>query len=290
MKFFQPQSRTKWPVDVRRVLGLISDVEMAFDRLTFWIDHPAPDIPSSLIKRHCGGLQVRNCYSLPFHPAWQTEIAIFQPGHRALIALQHAIQTRHRTRLGYAEAALDWLVDDYVSAQALHQFMLGHLRVPYMRQPVWFEQGTAYFARLAAADGTKNSRNVVLYADRESKLWPAGRRRSPCCHLEFRLDGVGTLAQHGLHTLSDCIEFDHRAFWKDNLRLFRLPSKVELGRQLAPLPQERRVSGTALAKRANRFLGRYRHNETFVLQNCWRDNPTIADLVTVLDNTPFIGD
>jgi hypothetical protein len=282
----QLTSPTKLPVEVRRTLDLITTVVMAFDRLTLWVDHPAPNIRISRIAPHCTKLEVRGCFSLPFHPVWQTEIRVFQPCRQALIELQHALGTRHRVRLGYAELALDWLVEDRDAAEVLYRFVLKYMRVPYIRHAVTFKEGTAYFARRAGSDLAKSARNIVLYADKPSKLWPARQLNSPCCHLEHRLQGVNMVAQYGLLSLADCIGFDHRAFWTEHLRLFRLPSKVELGRWLNSESAD--VSGTALAKRADRFLGQYFHNDVFILQNCWRENSDIASVVTPLANTPFI--
>lgn len=282
------QSPAKWPVEVQRTRDGITRTAAGFDRLTFWVDHPAPDIPVSRVQRYCGDVTITNCYSLPFHPVWQTEVKILQPSREALIELQRALESRHRIRMGYAELAFDWLVASREAAYVLYRFIVKHMRVPYLRHAVTFEEETAYFAPRAAHDLSKNVRNVVLYADRPSKLWAARQDRSPCCHLEHRFQGVDTLAQRGLLSLEDCIRFDHRAYWTEHLRLFRLPSKVKLGRWLNPDSID--VSGTALAKRADRFLDRYSHGDIFVLQDCWRENQSIANMLTQIDNALFFMD
>lgn len=286
MKSTHPKSHTKRSVEMQRALDAITGIVTGFDRLTCWVDHPAPDIPIHLVRRYCGEMTITNCYSRPFHPVWQTEIKIFQPSREALIELQRALESRHRIRMVYAELAFDWLAADRDAADTLYRFIVKHMRVPYLRHAVTFEEETAYFAPRAADDLSKNVRNVVLYADRPTKLWAARQDRSPCCHLEHRFQGVGTLAQRGLLSLEDCIRFDHRVYWAEHLRLFRLPSKVELGRWLNPDSID--VSGTALAKRADRFLDRYSHGGTFVLQDCWRGNPNIANVLTPIDNAPFL--
>lgn len=279
-------THTKQPIEVQRACGAVTSGVTGFDRLTCWVDHPAPDIPVPLVRRYCGEMKITNCYSRPFHPVWQTEVKIFQPSREALIELHRALESRHRIRMGYAELAFDWLVADRNAADMLYRVVLKHMRVPYLRHAVTFEEGTAYFAPRAADDLSKNVRNVVLYADRPSKLWATRQDRSPCCHLEHRLQGVDTLAQYGMLSLEDCIRFDHRAYWAERLRLYRLPSKVELGRWLNPDSID--VSDTALTKRADRFLGRYSYGDTFVLQDCWRGNPSIATVLTPIDNAPFL--
>ncbi|MFM0504284.1 response regulator [Paraburkholderia caffeinilytica] len=287
MKLPQRKSPATIPVEVRRVLDLILSSVMAFDRLTCWIDHPAPDIPIAQIKPHCADLKVLNCRSSQFHPVWQTQVQILQPGRQALIELQRAVGARYRVRLSYAEPALDSLVNDRNAAETIRLFMLKHLRVPYMRHAVRFEQATAYFARRASTDGKKTARNLVLYADGTSKLWPLRELKSPCCHIEYRLQGVDTLAEYGLLSLTDCIRFDHQAFWTENLRLFRLPSHVQLGRWINPKTGD--VTDTALANRAKRFFARYSHGDAFVLQDCWRETPRIAHVLTPVDNKLFFA-
>ncbi|CAJ0724931.1 MULTISPECIES: hypothetical protein [Ralstonia] len=277
---------SKLPTEVKDALGLIKRVVTGFDRLTFWIDHPAPRIPVSGIERHCANLKVNAGKSLLFHPVWQTEIEIFQPSREALSVLVQAIGTRHRVQLSYSELALDWLVESRAAAYAIRNFLLAQMYVPYLRHDVTFAKTTAYFAPRADKNSLKSARNVALYDDSTSKLWAARQLRSPCCHLEHRLQGVETLAASGLLTLADCVDFDHRAFWAENLRLFRMPSKGDLGRWLDPDNAD--VSEAALRKRADRFLNQYRHNEAFVLQDCRREYPDIDKLLLPLANELFL--
>ncbi|WP_281718922.1 hypothetical protein [Pandoraea apista] len=286
MKLNKPTPFAKGPVEIRRALDLIERAVMGFDRITVWTDHPAPDIPVHLIKQHCRDVTVRNCNSQKFHPLWQTEIYVHQPTRQALVELQSALGAGRRTSIQYAEVAIDWITRDCVAAGFFYDFVLEHLRVPYMRQPVRFEEGTAYFARLAARNGKKVGTNVVMYADEPSKLGAPALVDQPCCHLEYRFHGIETLAQHGLLSLSDCVDFDHHTFWLENLRLYVLAKKVELGRRLAP--DGTLVSDVALTKRANTLLDRYRCGDVVVLQDLWCEQPLIAKLVTRIDNSPFI--
>lgn len=277
---------SKQPTAVKTALSLINRTVTGFDRLTFWVNHPAPSIPVHEIEHHCAKLNVVTGRSLPYHPMWQTQVDVFQPSDKALTLLAAAMGTRHAVRLSYAELAIDWLADTRTAAYSLRNFMLAHLHMPYLRHNVAFKRMTAYFAPRADQHAEKKARNVVLYADRTSKLWPAHELKSPCCHLEHRLHGVGTLANQGLLTLADFAQFDHRAFWAENLRLYCLPKMAELGRWLDPDNAD--VSPAALRKRANVFLNQYRHNEIFVLQNLWRDVREIANVLLPLTNELFL--
>ena len=286
MKTPQRLSPSRLPTDVQRAFGLIKNTAVGFDRITFWVDHPAPDIPVNEIKRHCADLTVNDGKSVLFHPVWQTEIEIFQPSREALSLLAEAIGTRHRAQLSYAELAIDWLVANRAAAYATRNFLLAHMHVPYLRHGVTFIDTTAYFAPRADRNSMKRARNVALYDDRTSKLWPARQLRSPCCHLEYRLHGVGTLADYGLLTLADCADFDHRAFWAEHLHLCQLPKMAELGRWLDPSHAE--VSDATLRKRAAQFLEQYSHRDIFVLQDCRRANPDIDKLLRPLSNDLFL--
>ncbi len=259
---------------------------MGFDRITILVDHPAPEISHRKITQHCRKLEILDSNSQKYHPGWQTIIRLYQPTRRALIELQAQLGPRCRTYVRYAELAFDLITSGFRSSGIIHDFMLEHFRLPYVRQSVWFEKGTAYFARRASSDGKKVGANFVIYSDKPSKLKRFRDKGQPCCHLEYRFQGVEMLAQHGLLTLSDCIDFDHQAFWRDNLRLYMLPKKVELGRRLDPRGTQ--VSDTALTKRANTLLGRYRYGEAVVLQDLWREQPLIAKLVKPIDNSLFI--
>ena len=280
-------SPSKLPAEIRNALDLIKQTVTGFDRVTFLVDHPKPDIPASEIERHCSRLTITVGRSLSYHPMWQTTVDVFQPSDTAFSLLATAMGTRHATRLRYAELAIDWLVDTPTDAYSFRRFILGHVHVPYLRHNVGFAGMTAYFSPRTDQDTKKkNARNIVLYADRTSKLWSARQLHSPCCHLEYRLQGAGTLAAYGLLTLADCAHFDHHAFWAKNLRLYHLPKMAELGRWLRPDSVD--MTDAALRKRANLFLSQYRHNETFVLQNCWRDAPGIDKLLQPLPNELFL--
>ena len=56
--------------------------------------------------------------------------------------------------------------------------------------------------------------NIVLYT-RSSKLFAD----IPCLRIEFRFRGNKAVRRSGIRTLRDLIEFDHLAFWDENIRL-----------------------------------------------------------------------
>jgi hypothetical protein len=67
------------------------------------------------------------------------------------------------------------------------------------------------------------------------------------------------------------------AHWHDNLNLYKLPSKTDLGRLLAKLDGgSPDVSSVAHLKRANRWLDAHRIDGQFVLHNALKTTPNIS--------------
>ena len=100
---------------------------------------------------------------------------------------------------------------------------------------------------------------------------------TPCFHLEWRVSGKAALARLGLRALDDLINFDHVGHWQDNLNLYQLPSKTDLGRLLAKLDGgSPDASSVAYLKRANRWLDAHRIDGQFVLHNALKTTPNIS--------------
>ena len=120
---------------------------------------------------------------------------------------------------------------------------------------------------------------MCLYTDRPSKAMNASPDLSstPCFHSEWRVSGKAALARLGLRSLDDLINFDHVGHWHDNLNLYKLPSKTDLGRLLAKLDGgSPDVSSVAHLKRANRWLDAHRIDGQFVLHNALKTTPKIV--------------
>jgi hypothetical protein len=108
------------------------------------------------------------------------------------------------------EIALDWLVEDKHSAEALHGFFDQHFVQPWhYTQETSHHQATTY-----TGPSHRPGRRFVAYSDRASKL----DLGSNCCHIEGRYQGIVALRSIGINTASDWLSFDHHAFWKKHLR------------------------------------------------------------------------
>jgi hypothetical protein len=119
------------------------------------------------------------------------------------------------------EAALDWCVDNQISADVLHRFFDQHfVQGWHNTQETSHHQATTYTGR-----SHRPGRTFVAYSDRPSKLNP----ESSCCHIEARYQGIVALRKIGIHTASDWISFDHRAFWQKYLRFYEI-DLTRLGR------------------------------------------------------------
>jgi len=284
-----PPSRLS--AQTQRALELVIDRVCMFDRLTIEVDHPDPirkDIETA-IQKQCADLKIHRGQSARFQPNWQTKIELYQPSKKALHMLAEGIKD-HRTKVNYVEIACDWITQDSVAAQTLYRYLLAHVYVNGMRQGITFYQGTAYFKKRVNEVGTRHAKNVVLYADKPSKLFNARTRGRHCCHLEYRFTDRQAAASIGLLTIGDCTEFRHRAFWLKHLQLYKF-KKIDVGRVVSP--EDTNVSGTILRRRADDFLDQHSHGGTYVLQDCvieWRDTISPSDLKQLLqpiDNRRF---
>jgi hypothetical protein len=277
---------SKLPSSTRASLALIKSNVRAFDRITVWIDHPAPDISLQHIGRYCGGDPViEGCKSLPGHPMWQTEIRLFQPAPKALCILREALGG-NASKVTYAEIAIDWITCDSGDALKLQNYLLRHLRVAHLRHVVLFHVDTAYYGPRSSSHLERRHHNVVLYSDMPSKLWPTATAGRPCCHLEHRFSGIDACRAVGLNTVSDCALFDHRAFWSQHLTLFDF-RKTDIGRVVAPDPS---VSDSMLRMHADTFLKKHTHDGNLVLQNCVLSNRKIVRVLKPLDQQHFVVD
>lgn len=275
-----PYPSSRLPVKLQNALSLINNVVLAYDRLHFWLDHPLPLIPLAL--RNNERVSIISG-SMKYGPVWQTKIELLQPDASLLRACIDLASDRHRVLPNYAEIKLDLLTRTGNDAKLLQSFFLEHLLVKSSSHPVKIEKGTAYYMPPATPSGKRLAFNFAIYADKPSK--ETGR---PCCHLEWRLRGAATLENIGLISLDSCIDFDHRDFWSKRLHLFSPPSKAALARWLAP--ENADVSPAMLTKRANQFLRKYEHDDTFIVQNCFVEHREIVELLTPVDNALFLPD
>jgi hypothetical protein len=275
------------PTAALDLISTIDSVVLGFDRISCWIDNPMPALPVSAIEKNCTHLVFKENRAHKFQPLWQSYVELFQPNAKACHMLAAAIaHGQYRTRPHYAELALDVIVANRRAATAARNFILAHLLVPHARDPVvCAHHKTFYFNRRAKAGGGKTPHVVALYSDKRSKLAGAPARRY-CSHLEHRLSGSDALASVGIACMADFASFSHRDFWRQHLHLARLPAKAELGRFLKP--GKRDCSGTALRKRADKFLTPFYLEDTFVLQNVRLEHPEIDNVLISMENSFFL--
>jgi hypothetical protein len=273
---------SKLPTDTQAALARIKAHICAFDRITIWLDHPAPDLPVKRIKKHCGKPpRISSGKSLPHHPMWQCKVSLFQPTEPALQIVRDAL-IGIISKVTYVELASDWITGSREDALELQHYLLRHLRIANIRQPVKFDTETAYFNRLASKQRKRSNINAALYADSPSKFASGNRA---CCHLEYRLSGVSACRGVGLNTVADCASFEHSDFWSQHLTLFDFSSKVALGKIVTRKPD---VSDVTLRKNAERFLLENSYEGRYILQNCVLSNRKVLRALSPIDHRHFL--
>jgi hypothetical protein len=119
------------------------------------------------------------------------------------------------------EIALDWCVDDQLSAEVLHRFFDQH----FVQRWHHTQETSHYHATTYTGRSHRPGRLFVAYCDRPSKR----AHGLNCCHVEARYEGGVALRRIGIHKASDWCSFDHYAFWKRHLRLYEI-DLTRLGR------------------------------------------------------------
>jgi hypothetical protein len=89
------------------------------------------------------------------------------------------------------------------------------------------------------------------------------------------VSGSEAIAGAGISSIGDLLEFDHSAFWERSIRLHQLPTFTKLGRMLGS-HSERVVSGSALRKRAKKFIESCCIEGQFFMHNAVRKHPSVA--------------
>ena len=138
---------------------------------------------------------------------------VHQPTSRALEVIAGLGE---QARISQVHIALDLTVSSKDEAELLRRHLAARLLVSDRPKTPTYEvkESTTYFNRHMAA-GVE----VALYADRLSK-----GSGEPCCHVEWRIKGAGTLRKFGLESAEKIANLKLQPFWQGVLRLSRAPT------------------------------------------------------------------
>lgn len=259
-----------------------------YDRIGLYLDHADRPLPIEQLATTCGSIEIAPA-NIPYQARWKQQIHLFQPTPRALRILDEALKGGVAAGISYAEIALDILHPDKRHLKVIRNSFLASVKFHYGRDEVIRDESTYYYCRRSTGT-TRTPKNLVLYADNPSKLHNGRHDHDglPCCHFEMRISGSDSLEKEGIVSIQDLIRFKHRAFWERNLRFFSVPTQpTKLGRMLAMANgTSTEVSGSALRKRANRWMERHSishgRSMNFVLHNALLASPKLAQKLTQL--------
>ena len=252
----------------------------AYDRVHIPLDRLELPIKLKSLKKHCTNITATTLLG-KYNPRWKNEVQIFQPTKKCLRVLNNALKNDIGAKVIYAEIACDLVAKDDEQAQAWRNLFLAAVHMKYQSQSVVLddEHGTAYYyGRREAAHGNKRGHVLAVYADKPSKLNNAQPQDSapPCFHFEWRSTGGAALERFGIASIDDLIQFDHKKFWDENIHIYLLPKKWELGQILATLcGANPNVSDEALRRRAARWLANHSLDGNFVMHNALLSTPGI---------------
>lgn len=257
-----------------------------YDRIGLYLDHADWPLPIELLKKTCKGIEIAPA-NIPYQARWKQQIHLFQPTQATLGLLDEALQGSVTVGINYAEIALDVLHPDKRRVKAIRNSFLASAKFRYGRDVAIREESTYYYCRRTTGTN-RTSKIPALYADKPSKLHNGRHYLDglPCFHVEMRISRGDSLEKEGVVSLQDLLLFKHRACWERNFRFYRVPTQpTKLGRMLALADgASTEVSGTALRKRANRWLARHRikhgRSANFVLHNALLASPHLAQQLT----------
>ena len=260
-----------------------------FDHLIFWFDRSELPFDIDLLRPHCRDLKV-NARQLEFHANCKLSLSLFQPTRKCLILLRDGIGREIGANVTYAEIARDVLVRDAVTAARLRDDFLGRVRIPYQRHPFlpYQDTGTWY-----CGPPTKKGSVTTLYCDRPSKINNVRPTDgdAPDFHLEWRAIGRDALAQAGIASLDDLILFEPDKFWAERIRLYEMPNKTELGRQLAKcMGGKTAASNPAYLKRGNKWIDDHTQDGSFVLHNALQSTPKLHSILPIISWNQWLKD
>jgi hypothetical protein len=260
-----------------------------YDRIALWIDSSELPISKAGLEKFCTKVEA-TLMQMPHNARWKLKVELHQPTFDCLRLLKKAFGHDIAASINYIENAVDVLASSKDEALRIRNYLLASVKLPYLRHPVVLsEHGTIfYFGPRIKQKGNKlvrNERVVAVYADKPSKILNARPSEDavPCAHAEFRVSGSAAIADIGIVSLDDLINFDHPNFWGNSLRFYELPERKVLGYQLAKAANASLdVTDAAFRKRAANWVLKYSIQDSFgsnfIMHNAMLDDPEFCKL------------
>lgn len=260
-----------------------------FDHLIFWFDRPELPFDINLLEPHCTRFAV-HAYQPDFQANRKLTLSLFQPTLKCLMLLREGIGREMVVDVTYAEIARDIVVGNAAAAASLLDAFLACVGIPYQRHPFAPYQDTDTWY---CGPPTKKGSVVALYVDCPSKINNARPfvDDEPDFHLEWRAFGKDALAQVGIGSLDDLIMFDHDSHWAERISLHDIPSKTELGRNLAKcMGGKTNASSPAYLKRGNKWIEDHSVEGKFVLHNALKSIPKMDSSLPIISWNQWLQD
>ncbi len=237
----------------------LSNLEMCcgFDRVTVWLDTPEPPVNlEKALSCRCD-LLLR---SMEFNPLWKFKVELHQPSLADLTVLAE-LEKLCGVHLAYVEVTIDIAPSQRGAPEELAALILGSTFPAGARAMMQDSHGTYYSNRRAG------DRVLAIYLDKPSKLADSSTslKADRCFHMELRLSGKEALQQVHLVCPSDLINFDHYAFWIEELCIYHLNDSI-VGNLIVETTKTGPATPSYVAKR---WKDRFLVNGQFCLQNAY---------------------
>lgn len=221
-------ANSKLSFDINLLIKILKqlniDAVFYFDRVRFYTDSRTSikdlETLESLNKKN-----KVEFIALPHHEHLTKQVELFQLNDQLLTELAKGYYAFGDYAINYVEIACDFLLRTKKQKKALKKFFDRHLvykseRASKSKTGYYFNnhKGSLYYA------SKEKKKRFVVYSDKASRTHTSKH----CLHLEFRIDGLGQVKQHGVYTFNSLLAFDHEAFWGNSLGLLK-PNFTKLG-------------------------------------------------------------
>jgi hypothetical protein len=208
-----------------------------FDKIQIWLRQPIDRATADMLRKMCGrgGIYVDPLLGARFDRAYRQRIELRQPSPAAL----QWVANRPDALINRLEIALDYIFKDINQKDEAFDFLHRRLvrrwhgkkqkiklvRSGKERRKAELVDEDDIETGQTRYDAGRAPNKIVFYRNQYSRI--TGELH--CLHLEWHANGKKAVQALGIKTGEDLLKFDHRAFWKRRLLLYRV-EEDRLGR------------------------------------------------------------
>jgi hypothetical protein len=192
------------------------------NKSSLWLPRRINAATLKTLRAHCGHLHSTTSPAR-FDYGYIHRLSFTQPKDFVL----EWIAEQDDALINFLEITLDFTYKNWAARDDAWYFLNEHATQPWQGSQRVFidhrEKKTHYQRNPSART------NLVFYQEEHSRI----TGECHCLHLEMRLKGLRAVRSAGILSGYDLVNFDHRGFWKQRLRLYDMVDEARLGRYVS---------------------------------------------------------